>query len=196
MSKRSAVLTKSMAALALVLTTTACATLLRSALGRAGVENNSSGSPRSSGSTISGPALPETPTHSQNAPVSIYKEMPTPRLWSLTRGPVHSVAYSISRWAQSPSAPMPLGIDDVLPVAPGAPITNVASWGPVHVEAFGIPGVYISGLVRGGDFNLSGQMMRNIAREVAYGRGCGSKLFFGVRFGSANATHPMTVMWE
>jgi hypothetical protein len=191
MSKRSGVIPKGVAALALVLTTTACAPLLRGALGKAGVPDNSRGS---AGSTSA--VLPETLTHSKDAPVSVYRKMPTPRVWNLTMGPVHSVAYSISRWAQNPCAPMPLGIDDVLPVAPGAPVTHVASWGPVHVEAFGIPGVYISGLVRGGDFNLSGQMMRNIAREVAYGRGCGYKLFFGVRFGSANATHPMTVMWE
>jgi hypothetical protein len=193
MSKRSGVVPEGVAAVALVLTTTACATLLRGALGRAGVPDNSAGS---SGSTVSGPALSTTRTHSNDAPVSVYQEMPTPRIWRLTQGPVHSVAYGISRWAQNPCAPMPPGIEDVLPVQQGAPITDVASLGPVHLEAFGMPGVYISGLRRGEGFDLTGQMMRQTARAVAYGRGCGYALFFGVRFGSANAVNPVPVMWE
>jgi len=191
MSKRSGVIPKGVAALALVLATTACGTLLRSALGKAGVPDNSRGS---TGSTSA--ALPTTLTHSKDAPVSVYRKMPTPRVWNLTRGPVHSVAYSISRWSQNPCAPMPPGIEDVLPVQQGAPITDVASWGPVHLEAFGVPGVYVSGLRRGEGFDLTGQMMRQTARAVAYGRDCAYTLFFGVRFGSANTTHPMTVMWE
>lgn len=193
MSKRSGIIPKGVAALALVLTTTACATLLRGALGRAGVPDNSSGP---SGSTVSGPALSTTRTHSKDAPVSVYKEMPTPRIWRLTRGPVHSVAYSISRWRQNPCVPMLAGAEDMPPLEHGALDRELASWGPVHLEAFGVPDVYLSGPPRGGDFNLSGQMMRQMARAAAYGGGCGYSLFFGVRFGSANATNPTLVMRE
>lgn len=193
MSKRSGVIPKGVAALALVLTTTACATLLRGALSRAGVPDNSSGA---SGSTVSGPALSGTRTHSKDAPVSVYKRMPTPRIWRLTLGPVHSVAYSVSRWRQNACAPMLPGVEDMPPLEHGALDAELASWGPVHLEAFGVPGVYVGGPVRGDGYDLSGRMMRQTAWAAAYGGGCGYSLFFGVRFGSANAANSTSVMWE
>lgn len=201
MTRQSAVFAKCAAAFALLFTATACATLLRTGLSKAGVEDRTSESIASAGSEV-GTMSPSPRTAADARPgddqASVYEQMPTPRIWRLGLGYPHSVAYGATRWlAQGPCNIMPRGIADVLPVPEGAPATEMFSWGTVHVDAFGMPGVFFNGLVRQDGSSLTGQMMAETARQAAYGQGCGFNVFLGVRFGSVPAGgQPIRVLRE
>jgi len=168
--------------------TAGCASLIKAALGRAGVEDNSDAPGRGGVEQLRQPsATAKTPDRPTGLHTSTYEVMSTPLLWHMALGRPYSVAYNASRWAtRNACEPTPRGIADVLPIPEGAPATPFASWGPIHLVALGVPGIYLGQFVDGDPANLTSLMMEETARMTSQGAGCGFNVFVGVTFGSAS----------
>lgn len=168
--------------------TAGCASLIKAALGRAGVEDNSDAPGRGGVEQLRHPsATAKTPDRPTGVHTSTYEYMPTPSLWRMAWGRPFSVAYNASRWAtRNACEPTPRGIADVLPRAEGAPITPFGSLGPIHLVAAGVPGIYLGEMIHGDPAHISSLMMEETARMTSQGAGCGFNVFVGVTFGSAS----------
>lgn len=186
MGMRSGWLTRVVLALTVV-GTAGCASLIKAALGRAGVEDNSNTDGRGSVDQLRRPsASANAPGQPAGVHTSTYESMPTPSLWHMAWGEPYSVAYNASRWAlRDPCTPTTRGVADVLPVPEGAPITPLASFGPIHLVAAGVPSIYLGEMVDGNPANIGGLMMEETARMTSQGAGCGFNVFVGVTFGNA-----------
>lgn len=194
MTRRSALFIRGVAALALLPGTAACATLLRTALAKAGIEDDGGGS---GGAMVAGPAFAAASPGSHGRPVSIYQQAPAPRLWRLGLGQFHSVAYGATPSIfPNRCAFEILGNGDVAPETGDVPPVDVAKWGTERMATFAMEGVYMAvRFPHEGSF-LSAHVLAETARRAAYGEGCGTDLFFAVVFGSPNATNPHPVARE
>lgn len=175
-------------ALSLTVGTAGCASLIKTALGRAGVEDNSAVPGRGGVEQLRRPSTTaKAPTRRTGVHTSTYEKMPTRSLWRMAWGQPHSVAYNASRWTvEDACTPMPRGIADVLPLQEGAPVTPFASWGPFHLVALGVPGMYLGDIVDGDAANLTSLMMSETGRMTSQGAGCSFNVFVGVTFGNAS----------
>ncbi len=121
-------------------TSSGCATLLRTGLRAAGVEvadespaSRTATRPPESPTAVQAPPAPGTP------PPAVYRHVPIRGLH--TNGPTSSQAM-LYRLFRSPGfdagcQPVPLGLQQVLPVPNGAPAAPLGRWGPFEVGVQG-----------------------------------------------------------
>jgi hypothetical protein len=184
MTPRSGSFARTALVLMVAIGTAGCASLIKTALGRAGVEDNSDAP---GGGGVEQLRRPVASAPTAGVHTSTYEYIPVSSLWRMALGRPHSVAYNASRWAaRNACEPTPRGFADVLPIPEGAPVTPFASWGPIHLVALGVPGIYLGQFVNGDPANLASLMMEETARMTSQGAGCGFNVFVGVTFGNAS----------